>query len=74
MKIKALCSFAGVVSMAKGEIKDCENMDVVNDLLDSGYVEAVKAGAAILVNAPELEETPSAKKPNKRAVKKDENQ
>ena len=74
MKIKALCSFAGVVSMAKGEIRDCENMDVVNDLLESRYVEKVKTGTAILVNVQHSEETLPEKKPHKRTVKKDENQ
>ena len=71
MKIKALCSFAGRVSMAKGEVKDCENMDVVNDLLDSGYVEAVETPS---LKKTHPEETPSEKKPHKRTVKKDENQ
>lgn len=74
MKIKALCSFAGVISMAKGEVRDCENMDAVKDLLDSGYVEKVKTGTAISVNMPDTEEPQSEKKPHKRTVKKDENQ
>lgn len=42
MKIKALCSFCGVVSMAEGEIRDCENEYVVKDLLKAGYVEAAE--------------------------------
>lgn len=42
MKIKALCSFSGILSMAKDEIKECNNEYIVNDLLKAGYVEAVE--------------------------------
>lgn len=41
MKIKALRSFCGRISMAEGEIRECNNEYVVNDLLKAGYVEAV---------------------------------
>lgn len=42
MKIRALCSFAGVLSMVKNEEKECDNEYVVNDLLRAGYVETVE--------------------------------
>ena len=75
MKIKALCSFAGVVSMAKGEVKDCEDMYTVNDLLTCGYAEAVETPSleAIGPVATEQKEPESKKKPRKRTVKMDEN-
>lgn len=39
MKIKALVSFSGAVSMAVGEVRDCEDRAVLDDLLQAGYVE-----------------------------------
>ena len=65
MKVKALCSFAGAISMAKGEVRDCEDPYIVDDLLSCGYVEAVET--------PSPEEPPAEKKPRKRTVKADEN-
>ena len=41
MKIRATRSFAGVISMHKGQILDCSNKAVVQDLLRCGYVEKV---------------------------------
>lgn len=41
MKIKALTSFAGTLTMANGEIVECSNKVLVNDLLRAGYVEEV---------------------------------
>lgn len=42
MKIKALKSFSGLLSMSKGEVINCNRRDVVNDLLKAGYVEEVE--------------------------------
>lgn len=42
MKYKALKSFSGLVSMFEGEIKEIENKDIVNDLLNAHYIEEVK--------------------------------
>ncbi|WP_312371855.1 hypothetical protein [Lachnoclostridium sp.] len=42
MKIKALESFSGAFSMYKGEICDCENKEVIEDLFQAGYIEKVK--------------------------------
>ena len=39
MKVKALQSFAGVLTMQKGKIADCDDEVVVRDLLEAGYVE-----------------------------------
>ena len=75
MKIKAVCSFAGTLSMAKGEIKDCEDVDVVNDLLACGYAEAVETPSLkkTEMEATGQKESESKKKPRKRTVKADEN-
>lgn len=42
MKIKALVSFSGALSMAAGEVRDCEDRAVLDDLLQAGYVEPVE--------------------------------
>ena len=39
MKVKALVSFSGLVSMSKGEVKDIRDKSIVTDLLRAGYVE-----------------------------------
>ncbi len=38
MKIEALVSFCGTLSMTRGEIRDYSNDAVVSDLLKAGYV------------------------------------
>lgn len=43
MKIKALVSFAGAFSMHKGEVKECNDNDILQDLLSCGYIEEVKS-------------------------------
>ena len=39
---KALKSFAGKVSMRKGEVKEINDKQIVKDLLNAGYIEEVK--------------------------------
>lgn len=39
---KALKSFAGVVSMRKGDVKEINDKEIVKDLLNAGYIEEVK--------------------------------
>lgn len=46
MLIKAKVSFAGLVSMGIGEIREVNNEEVVHDLLKAGYAEEVKPAAA----------------------------
>ena len=43
MKVRALISFAGTFSMYKGEEKECNDKVILQDLLESKYVEEVKA-------------------------------
>ena len=40
---KALKSFAGKVSMKKGEIKEINDKVIINDLLNAGLIEEIKA-------------------------------
>lgn len=42
MKIKALTGFSGAFSMAKGEVRECSDKAVLQDLLQAGYAEEVK--------------------------------
>lgn len=42
MRIRAKESFAGAISMYKGQETECNDEVVLQDLLDSGYVEEVK--------------------------------
>jgi hypothetical protein len=42
MKIRALVSFSGALSMSKGEIRECSNKAILQDLLQAKYVEEVK--------------------------------
>lgn len=43
MKVKAKVSFAGAVIMAQGEVKDIKDKEILEDLLQAGYVEEVKS-------------------------------
>lgn len=42
MKIKALTSFSGVLSMRKGEVREYDNEVVLSDLLRAKYIEEIK--------------------------------
>ena len=46
MKVKAKTSFAGIVTMAAGEIRDIPDAKIVKDLVQAGYVEEVKSAKA----------------------------
>ena len=38
MKVKALKSFSGAVSMAKGDVRDINDEYILKDLIKAGYV------------------------------------
>lgn len=42
MKIKALKNFSGAFSMITGEIRECDDKVILQDLLQVGYIEEVK--------------------------------
>lgn len=42
MMYKALISFTGIVSMAKGEVREISDLAIANDLLKVKYIEEVK--------------------------------
>ena len=53
MKVKAIKSFVGVVSMNIGEEKDIQSNEVATDLVKAGYVVAVE-------NKPKADTKPKA--------------
>lgn len=75
MKVKALCSFAGPITMAVGEIREVEESVLDNtDLVRAGYVEVVenqtKTKEAKENKADEgAGEDPAPTKPKRRAKK-----
>lgn len=42
MMYKALISFTGLVSMAKGDVREISDVSLANDLLKAGYIEEAK--------------------------------
>ena len=42
MKYRALVSFSGIISMAKGEEKEISDKELISDLLKAKYIEEVK--------------------------------
>lgn len=42
MRIKALISFAGSISMYAGEKRECNDKVILSDLLKAGYVEEIE--------------------------------
>ena len=42
-KVKAKVSFAGVVTMGAGEVRNITDKEVLTDLIKAGYVEEVKS-------------------------------
>lgn len=50
MKVKALKSFSGAVSMYEGEVKDIENKDILEDLTAAGYIEPVAPKRSVKSN------------------------
>lgn len=42
MKVKALVSFSGAFSMYKGEVRECSDKAILQDLLNAGYIEKVE--------------------------------
>jgi len=43
MKIRALESFSGAISMYKGEERECSDKAILSDLIKAKYIEEVKA-------------------------------
>lgn len=50
-KVKAKLSFAGVVTMGVGEVRDITDKAIVKDLVQAGYVEEVKDSSTAKTSA-----------------------
>ena len=42
MKVRALVSFSGVISMYQGEEREYDNKIILSDLLKAGYIEKIE--------------------------------
>jgi hypothetical protein len=47
MKVKALVSFAGKVTMAKDEVREIKEKGIYQDLIKANYVEEVKSSRKV---------------------------
>lgn len=65
MKVKALVSFAGIASMGAGEVKDIEDISIVEDLLAAGYVEKAEETVKPVKASVSADDEKTAKKGKK---------
>lgn len=66
---KALKSFSGKISMAKNQVKDIKDENIIKDLLNAGYIEEVKEEVSKVKKEVEKIET-EVKEEIKEAVEK----
>ena len=62
MKIEALKSFCGTLTMAQGDVREYSDETVLSDLLKAGYIRKIS------------EEVPAEQSSRRKAVKKNEGQ
>ena len=73
MMYKALISFTGLVSMAKGDVREISDISLANDLIKAGYIEEVKeAKPAEKPKAEPKKTTKNKKETVKKSPKKGE--
>jgi hypothetical protein len=53
---KALITFSGKVSMVKGQVKEINDKEVVEDLLKAGYIEEIKPAKEVKPTKKKQEE------------------
>ncbi|MCI7301316.1 hypothetical protein NIA71_01285 [Ihubacter massiliensis] len=71
MKIKALTSFAGKVSMYEGQVRVCEQTETIKALIRDGYVEVLKEDEDTESKKTEnIEATPEEEEKPQKAGKK----
>ena len=63
MKYRALVNFTGLISMAKGQVRDISDLSLARDLLKAKYIEECKE---------EAEKTQSAEAPKESKALKEE--
>lgn len=68
---RALTSFSGInISMAKGQVREINEPDIAQDLLQAGYIEEVKDEIKEIKKEVEEEKKIETKKSNKKSTKK----
>ncbi|WP_163258587.1 hypothetical protein [Heyndrickxia shackletonii] len=50
MKVKAKVSFAGIITMSKGEEREIQDKQIYQDLIQANYVEEVKTKNKVKAN------------------------
>jgi len=68
MKVKATKSFSGLVTMAKGSVREIPEGPILTDLLSCGYVEKISVEKEIAPVQPEVTQG-KVKTPKKRSRK-----
>lgn len=53
---KALVSFSGLISMAKGQVREINDKAIVEDLLKAGYIEEIKSAKEVKPTKKKQEE------------------
>lgn len=70
MKVKAIKSFIGLVSMSAGDIKDIDSDEVINDLIGAGLVVAVEEKKVEVKTEKKVEKKTETKKPVKKPARR----
>ena len=63
MKVKALKSFTGAVSMSVGEVRNITDKVIANDLVNAGYVECLESEPQQETQSEPPQETPPEETP-----------
>lgn len=66
---KSLKSFVGKINMAKGQEKEITDKNIINDLLQAGYIEEVKIENEIKKEVEKVEEVIDKRKSKKKKSK-----
>lgn len=66
---KSLKSFVGKINMAKGQEKEITDKNIINDLLQAGYIEEVKIENEIKKEVEKVEEAIDKMKSKKKKSK-----
>ena len=66
---KSLKSFVGKINMAKGQEKEITDKNIINDLLQAGYIEEVKIENKIKKEVEKVEEVIDKMKSKKKKSK-----
>ncbi len=69
MRVQALKSFAGKISMYEGEIREVNSLIELNDLLQAGYIKEIEPKKAVVQKPVETSKSSPKKRVEKRKKK-----